>query len=51
MNKRDALEILLRAMAVYLIVDGLLKVRPGSPVNAVPIAEGTAKNSEPSSVQ
>ena len=34
-----------------VIVDGLLKVRPGSPVNAVPIAEGTAKNSEPSSVQ
>ncbi len=26
MNKRDALEILLRAMAVYLIVDGLLRL-------------------------
>ena len=26
-----------------VIVDGLLKVRPGSPVNAVPIAEGAAK--------
>jgi len=34
-----------------VIVDGLLKVRPGSPVNPVPIAEGTARNSEPSSVQ
>lgn len=30
-----------------VIVDGVLKVRPGSPVNAVKIAEGTAKNSEP----
>jgi len=34
-----------------VIVDGVLKVRPGSPVNAVKIAESTAKNSEPGSVQ
>ena len=34
-----------------VVVDGVLKVRPGSPVNAVPIAESTAKNSEPGSVQ
>ena len=32
-----------------VIVDGILKVRPGAPVNAVPIAEGTARNSEPGS--
>jgi membrane fusion protein (multidrug efflux system) len=30
-----------------VVVDGLLKIRPGQPVNAVPIAEGTARNSEP----
>jgi len=34
-----------------VIVDGVLKVRPGSPVNAVKIADSTAKNSEPGSVQ
>ncbi len=34
-----------------VIVDGLLKVRPGFPVNAVPIAEAAARNSEPSSAQ
>ena len=31
-----------------VIVDGLMKIRPGQPVSAV--AEGTAQNSEPSSV-
>jgi len=34
-----------------VVVDGLLKVRPGSPVNAVPIDEGAANKSEPSSAQ
>jgi membrane fusion protein (multidrug efflux system) len=34
-----------------VVVDGVLKLRPGSPVNAVPIAEGATKNNEPSSVQ
>jgi multidrug efflux pump subunit AcrA (membrane-fusion protein) len=29
-----------------VVVDGLLKLRPGAPVNAVPIADGTAPNSE-----
>jgi membrane fusion protein, multidrug efflux system len=33
-----------------VVVDGLLKLRPGQAVNAVPIAEGTAQNSEPGSV-
>jgi membrane fusion protein, multidrug efflux system len=34
-----------------VVVDGLLKIRPGQPVNAVPIAEGAARNSEPGSAQ
>ncbi len=34
-----------------VIVDGLLKVRPGAPVNAVPIAASAAIDSEPSSAQ
>jgi membrane fusion protein (multidrug efflux system) len=29
-----------------VVVDGLLKIRPGQPVNAVPLTEGTALNSE-----
>jgi hypothetical protein len=29
-----------------VVVDGLLKLRPGLPVNAVPIEESTAQNSE-----
>jgi membrane fusion protein, multidrug efflux system len=33
-----------------VVVDGLLKIRPGQPVNAVPIAVSTAQNSEPGSV-
>ena len=32
-----------------VVVDGTLKVLPGAPVNAVPIAESTAQNSEPGS--
>lgn len=32
-----------------VVVDGLLKLRPGQPVNAVPIAEATAQNSAPGS--
>jgi membrane fusion protein (multidrug efflux system) len=28
-----------------VVVDGILKIIPGVPVNAVPIAEGTARNS------
>jgi membrane fusion protein (multidrug efflux system) len=34
-----------------VIVDGVLKVRPGSPVNAVPIAASAARTSEPGSVE
>ena len=34
-----------------VVVDGVLKVRPGSPVKAVKIAEGTAKRSELGSIQ
>jgi membrane fusion protein (multidrug efflux system) len=34
-----------------VVVDGVLKVRPGSPVNAVPIAASTARNSEPGNIQ
>ncbi len=34
-----------------VVVDGVLKVRPGSPVNAVPMTPSTARNSEPGSVQ
>lgn len=30
-----------------VVVDGLLKLRPGQPVNAVPLAEVAAQNSEP----
>jgi membrane fusion protein, multidrug efflux system len=33
-----------------VIVDGTLKIRPGQPVSAVPIAEATAQNAEPGSV-
>jgi membrane fusion protein (multidrug efflux system) len=33
-----------------VVVDGLLKLRPGQPVNAVPTLSGTAQNSEPGSV-
>jgi membrane fusion protein (multidrug efflux system) len=33
-----------------VVVEGTLKVIPGVPVNAVPIAEGTARNTEPGSV-
>ena len=33
-----------------VVVDGILKVVPGVPVNAVPVAEVAARNSEPSSV-
>lgn len=33
-----------------VVVDGTLKIRPGQAVNAVPIAGGTARNSEPGSV-
>jgi membrane fusion protein (multidrug efflux system) len=33
-----------------VVVDGTLKIRPGQAVNAVPIAAGTARNSEPGSV-
>jgi membrane fusion protein (multidrug efflux system) len=33
-----------------VVVDGTLKVFPGVPVNAVPIASGTVRNVEPSSV-
>jgi membrane fusion protein, multidrug efflux system len=38
------------AAGARVIVDGLLKVRPGAPVNAVPIADSTAQNSAPGSV-
>jgi membrane fusion protein (multidrug efflux system) len=31
-----------------VVVDGILKVGPGTPVNAVPLAEGTARNGEAS---
>jgi membrane fusion protein, multidrug efflux system len=30
-----------------VVVDGTLKIRPGQPVNAVPIVEGSARNGEP----
>ncbi len=30
-----------------VVVEGTLKLRPGQPVNAVPIAEGTAQNTRP----
>jgi membrane fusion protein, multidrug efflux system len=33
-----------------VVVDGTLKIRPGQPVNAVPIAQGSARNGEPGSV-
>jgi membrane fusion protein, multidrug efflux system len=33
-----------------VVVDGLLKLRPGQPVKAVPLLSGTAQNSEPGSV-
>ncbi|HUQ53242.1 MAG TPA: efflux RND transporter periplasmic adaptor subunit [Gammaproteobacteria bacterium] len=33
-----------------VVVDGLLKIRPGQPVNPVPITESTAQNSESSRV-
>jgi membrane fusion protein, multidrug efflux system len=33
-----------------VIVDGTLKIRPGQPVSAVPIAEATAQNAEPGNV-
>jgi len=33
-----------------VIVDGILKVGPGAPVNAMPISDGTAQNANPSSV-
>ncbi|HEY3518187.1 MAG TPA: efflux RND transporter periplasmic adaptor subunit [Gammaproteobacteria bacterium] len=33
-----------------VIVDGILKVGPGAPVNAMPIADGTASNISPGSV-
>jgi membrane fusion protein (multidrug efflux system) len=34
-----------------VVVDGILKIIPGVPVNAVPIAEGTARNNGPGSGQ
>ena len=37
------------AAGARVVVDGLLKIRPGQPVNAVPIAASTAQNSGPSS--
>ena len=33
-----------------VIVDGILKVGPGAPVNAMPITDGTARNTSPGSV-
>jgi len=33
-----------------VIVDGILKVGPGAPVNAMPISDGTAQNANPGSV-
>ncbi len=35
------------AAGARVVVDGLLKLRPGQPVNAVPLAEVAAQNSEP----
>jgi membrane fusion protein (multidrug efflux system) len=38
------------AAGARVVVEGTLKIRPGQAVKAVPIAEGTARHSEPGSV-
>jgi membrane fusion protein (multidrug efflux system) len=38
------------APGARVIVDGILKVGPGAPVNAMPITDGTARNISPGSV-